>query len=49
MHKSAILNMLDDDNTSNKSALVTILVRHIEGIIDPAWYIADAVVYIVEG
>jgi phosphate transport system protein len=50
MYKSTILNLLDDDHISNKRALVTtLLVRHIERIADHACYIADAVVYIVDG
>jgi phosphate transport system protein len=50
MYKSTILNLLDDDEISNKCALVTtLLVRHIERIADHACYIADAVVYIVDG
>jgi phosphate transport system protein len=50
MYKSTILSLLDDDDISNKCALVTtLLVRHIERIADHACYIADAVVYIVDG
>lgn len=50
MYKTTILHVLEDDCISNKCALVTtLLVRHIERIADHACYIADAVVYIVEG
>ena len=53
MYKSTILNLLDDDDISNKCALVmTLLVRHTcarKLIADHACYIADAVIYIVEG
>lgn len=50
MYKSTILNLLNDEDISNKCTLITtLLVRHIERIADHACYIADAVVYIVDG
>jgi phosphate transport system protein len=48
--KSVILNMLKDGQIQRECALaITLLVRHIERIADHACYIADAVIYIVEG
>ena len=48
--KRVILNMLKDNKITRECALaITLLVRHIERIADHACYIADAVVYIVEG
>jgi phosphate transport system protein len=48
--KSVIINMLKNGKIKRECALaITLLVRHIERIADHACYIADAVVYIVEG
>jgi phosphate transport system protein len=48
--KNVILNILKDDQIKRECALaITLFVRHIERIADHACYIADDVVYIVEG
>jgi phosphate transport system protein len=48
--KKVILSMLNNDQIQRECALaITLFVRHIERIADHACYIADAVVYIVEG
>ena len=49
-YKDVIINILKDGGIKRECALaVALLVRHIERIADHACYIADAVVYIVEG
>jgi phosphate transport system protein len=50
MYKETIVNILKEENVEMKCALaITLLLRHIERIADHACYIADSVVYIVEG
>ena len=49
-YKNVIISILKNTKIKRECALaITLLVRHIERIADHACYIADAVVYIVEG
>jgi phosphate transport system protein len=50
MYKKIITSIIEDENTNMKCVIATtLLARHLERVGDHACYIADAVVYIVEG
>ena len=50
LYKEIITSMLEDESVEMRCAIATtLLVRHLERVADHACYIADSVVYIVEG
>ena len=50
LYKEIITSMMEDESVEMKCVIATtLLVRHLERVADHACYIADSVVYIVEG